>query len=383
MSRTNKYDVVVVGGGPAGTTAAYLLARQGYDVCLLDKKDFPRPKLCAGLITWKTVHFLERVFHLTLPELKARGIVIHACRDYIIRHLQGELARGRLKFPFHFVDRKSYDHLWLRTAKAAGVRVFTNCTVTAVDSKAGQVILSDGNRIHAAIIIGADGAWSTVRRSVFCTPPFKGQWRNQLAMTIETSRPCTVQQPPPGSVSLHFGFVPWGYAWSFPSSTHQIVGICALPNKENHTLAKNFRAFLASINVNEDQVTAFKGHPLPYGNYLTRPGRGCVLLAGDACGLADPLLGEGIYYAHRSAELIAQAIKTTAPDFNKVDSIYNRLLGRHILRELRWLKFYRNLLFAGGRRRRFRGLKLFFRLMPRRIETAVQGQISFAKLIWP
>jgi flavin-dependent dehydrogenase len=122
---------------------------------------------------------------------------------------------------------------------------------------------------------------------------------------------------------------------------------------------------------------------LPFGNFVDPPGIGRTMLVGDACGLADPLLGEGIFYAHRSAQLAAQAVR--AADQNGEDPVshYRRSLNQHVLRELRWIKFYRNLLFFGGLCRRYRGLKLFFRLMPGRLEAAVQGKISFSRLLLP
>jgi flavin-dependent dehydrogenase len=113
------------------------------------------------------------------------------------------------------------------------------------------------------------------------------------------------------------------------------------------------------------------------------PGFDRIMLVGDACGLADPLLGEGIFYAHRSGQLAAQAIPAADRNGKDPASQYRRSLNQHVLRELRWIKFYRNLLFYGGLRRRYRGLKLFFRLMPHRLEDAVQGKLSFARLLLP
>ena len=74
MTPENRFDAIVIGAGPAGSTAAYLLAKKGFKVLILDKKAFPRDKLCGGLITWKTVKVLENIilFFRTVVNLLAR-----------------------------------------------------------------------------------------------------------------------------------------------------------------------------------------------------------------------------------------------------------------------------------------------------------------------
>jgi flavin-dependent dehydrogenase len=202
-------------------------------------------------------------------------------------------------------------------------------------------------------------------------------------MTIETNVSSTDGAAGGTFASLHFGHVPWGYAWRFPNPEHQIVGIGALASKRDASLAKAFRRFLGTFNPPPEPFGVRQGHALPFGNYLDPPGFDRIMLVGDACGLADPLLGEGIFYAHRSGQLAAQAVPAADLIGEDPASQYRRSLNRHVLRELRWIKFYRNLLFCGGLRRRYRGLKLFFRLMPHRLEDAVQGKISFARLLLP
>ena len=69
------FDVIVIGAGPAGATAAYLLASHGYSVLILDKSTFPRSKLCGGLLTWKTVKLLENIFQITTDFLKSIRVI--------------------------------------------------------------------------------------------------------------------------------------------------------------------------------------------------------------------------------------------------------------------------------------------------------------------
>ncbi|RJQ79499.1 MAG: geranylgeranyl reductase family protein [Desulfobacteraceae bacterium] len=375
-------DVVVAGGGPAGATAAYLLAAQGLQVRLFDRSIFPRPKLCAGLLTWKTIDLLARLFAIGADDLIRNGLVTHTCRDYRIYYHRGEIARGRLDFPFHFADRSLYDHHWLKTAQSAGVRIETGSGVRRVDCGRAEVTLEDGRTIRAKIIIGADGVWSKVRRAIHANGLSQKGWRSGLAATIEAHQPYTGGTSEPAFASLHFGHVSWGYAWSFPGATRRTVGVACLPRKNGGSLRRAFSDCLEAMDAGAAPAS-WQSHPLPYGNYLRRPAHRRALLIGDACGLADPLLGEGIYYAHRSAEIAVQAITAAKGQWDAVASRYGSLLQRDLLRELRWIKVLRGLLFIGGQRRRYRGLKLFCRLFPKRLEATVQGNRPFSRLLLP
>ena len=377
------FDIAVVGGGPAGATAAYLLAGEGSRVALIDRCTFPRPKLCAGLLTWKTVGVLNGIFGFSIDELIRRGVILSASRRYRIFVHGKEIVRRRLDFPFHFVDRSIYDHFWVREAQDAGAKLYVGRKATMIDATRGIVELEDGIRIKADIIIGADGVWSRVRSALFPERQFKQRWRSNLAMAIEATGPPRAGRGVNAFSSLHFGHAPWGYAWCFPNPGRDIYGIGALTDQQNGTLSDAFRQFLDIIECPVDKLSGWKGHALPFGNFVTPPGVGRTLLVGDACGLADPLLGEGIYYAHRSAQLAARAVRTATASGRNPAALYERSLNRSILRELRWIKFYRNLLFWGGQRRQYRGLKLFFRLIPERLEAAVQGRISFSRLLVP
>ncbi len=376
------FDVVVVGAGPSGATAAFMLAKHGHKVCLIDKKDFPRPKLCAGLLTWKSMDLLKRVFNYSESDLIKAGIVVNTCRNYQIFLRSKPAVQRCLDFPFHLVDRKHYDDFWLRQARQAGCLVKTGHTVIKVEPHHGKVILADGSQLKAEMIVGADGIWSKVRQSTMTEKLRAQRWRRLMAATIETRIP-TPNNQNKSLAAIYFGDLPWGYGWSIPGNDSQVVGIGRLLSKGKQSMARDFRHFLNTLSIDQNQIDSWQSHPMPYGNHLRRPARARVMLVGDACGLADPLLGEGIYYAHRSGELAALAIIASGLDPTQSVATYTQTLNRQVLRELRWIKLYRNLLFWGHHRRRFRGLRLFFYLMPKRVEAAVHGQLSFSKLIFP
>ena len=104
--------------------------------------------------------------------------------------------------------------------------------------------------------------------------------------------------------------------------------------------------FLAMLKIPNDNIGAVKSHALPYGNYLTQPGSGKVLLIGDACGLADPLLGEGIYYAHKSGQLAALAAIQSYRNPQSAIKIYSRFLSQSIIPELEFIRIVRRILFS-------------------------------------
>ena len=114
--------------------------------------------------------------------------------------------------------------------------------------------------------------------------------------------------PPPGNADrplrIDFGAAHWGYGWDFPKSGSSTIGIGGVLSR-NEDMKGAMAAYLDLLG--QDPTQPVKGHHLPFGDFRRRPGRGAVLLAGDAAGLVDPITGEGIAYALKSGQLAAQA----------------------------------------------------------------------------
>lgn len=380
MSMSALNEVAVVGGGPAGATIAFLLACRGFEVTLFDRQHFPRPKLCAGLLTRKTIRLLEELFGENAESLKRQGIITQTCSDYRVVRRRVELARGRLEYPFHLVDRTRYDHLWIEKARRAGVRLRLGLAVVRVEPD-GRLFTADGGVYRFDVIVGADGVNSRLRRCMWTSRGDRRRWRSRLAGAIETRYPAAPGKP---CATLYFGYAPWGYAWSFPNPRSNVVGICGLGRrKRKPSLKAAFGRFLADWGMAAFSDVEWQSHPLPYGNFLSKPARDRLLLIGDACGLADPLLGEGIFFAHRSAQAAALAITDCRNHPADLAARYGRWLNRMVLREFRWIAFYRWMLFFGGRLRRFTGLRLLLKFFPARLEALVQGTRPYSRLFFP
>ncbi|MFP4316401.1 MAG: geranylgeranyl reductase family protein [Desulfovibrionales bacterium] len=367
-------DVLIIGGGPAGATACHLLARTGRSVLLVDRESFPRPKLCAGLLTRKTIQILEGVFGTGRDDLIHEGIIHHSSTEYAIRGQRSLLANGTLDYPFHFVQRTTYDHMLLNRAAAHGGELRLNDPVVRLDPLSGTAQMKSGHRVRARFIIGADGANSLVRRTLMRRKLVRGRWQQGLATAVETF--ATAPGVRTTYPVLYFGCIPWGYGWSFPGKDHQVLGLCGLNSRSRGDFTKLFKEFLSRLSL-DPNTCRIKGHPLPYGNPLVPPGHGRVLLAGDACGLVDPLLGEGIYYAHASGLLAAKAIIRAADNPESAMTYYSRALSTTLLSEMRYIAMWRWFTFTCLKPFDFRFLGTLVRSFQKQMEETIQGQRLF------
>lgn len=374
--KKNAFDVLIIGAGPAGSTAAYFLASNGLQVLILDKSTFPRDKLCGGLLTLKTIKLLESVFGVSVDFMKNHGIIRYQSFNYKVGSSSGHFIQGRLDHPFYFTQRAVYDAFWLEMAQEAGAEFRAGEKVVALDISNKKLTTSRGDEYSGNFILGADGALSRTRQLLSAAGRIKREWHSQMATTLEVfipnrNIPELVDYP-----AIYFGHVPWGYTWSFPGEHFRVLGIAGLNARAGKSLRVGFRNFLASLNISMKKIPRFKSHALPYGNYLTLPGYGNVLLLGDACGLADPLLGEGIYYAHKSAQLAAKAILQSYANAQTVFKSYSRNLQRDIISELKLLRMLRKIIFSLPGGWPYKVLSCMLKTFPRQCEEALQGQRS-------
>ena len=377
INKKNSFDAVVIGAGPAGSTAAYLLAKSGFDVLVLDKRKFPRPKLCGGLLTRKTVKLLEEIFQTPCDYLTSNQIISYQSSRYGVYLRDKACIRGKLEYPFHFVDRRVYDSFWLNMARQAGAEFKSEEKVISLDPLKNQIITANGNRYSAKYILGADGAPSRLCRLLTEIGFINKEKKSDMATAMELVVSHSLSPELPDYPVICLGYIRWGYAWCFPRKDLRILGICGLSEKSGKFLKRSMIQFLKTMKIPPANISAAKSHALPYGNYRTQPGSGNILLLGDACGLADPLLGEGIYYAHKSGQLAALATQQAYPNSQNAFSIYRQHLYAHIIPELKFARIGRQIIFSlpGS----WPGLILssLLKIKPRQCEETVQGQRSF------
>ncbi len=296
-----RFDAIVVGAGPAGSSAALALARAGMTVALLDSAAFPREKLCGGLLSRRTeklfrAHFGDSWSDAVVQE--AAGAAFYA-GSQLIRRLDGYsrlFLTSRSRFDLHLVN----------LACKAGAYFLQKSAVNEVDPAGCQVRLADGRNFRAEFLLGCDGATSRVAKALGS----RGHKASQLAIGLEVNVPAAEVPRAVDLPEIYFGIAHWGYGWIFPKGDCLTIGVGGLVNR-NPEMKKVFSRFLMEVCGRLPAVPV-RGHPIPYDNFTTSPGRGNVLLAGDAAGLVEPITGEGIAFAIESGWIAARSVLAAA-----------------------------------------------------------------------
>ena len=345
----DKYDVIIVGGGPAGATAGYLLGTLGVHTLLLDKSVFPRKKLCGGVLTHKTIKLLHRVFKETEKTMENTGIINYLTNGYDIYFKDRLMAHGTSKYPFIFVDRYIYDNFLLQKVKDTGVTVIEGDKVKNIDPDRNVLTTSSGKTYKARFIIGADGVHSVVRRQLPRHHIHNRNWQYNLATALEITIPRNEFHHDIKNPIIQFGYIDWGYSWIFPNKDEIILGLGGLNRKNNKQIKKICHEYISAIApsfmMNKPQDIKIYGHPVPSGNYLSKPVYKNALLVGDAAGFSDPISGEGIYQAQRSAEIASLSIYRSMKNEASLEKTYVKLLKKHVFPDLFYAKILRWFIF--------------------------------------
>jgi menaquinone-9 beta-reductase len=311
----SRFDVLVVGGGPAGSIAALVLARSGVDVALVDKSTFPRDKACGDVVGPRALQLLSDL-ELALPIGRDVG-------DMLVVGPTGRRVRlpsaDGLTYPGHgtAVARTVFDAMLHAAACEAGATPFVGRAQEPLEEE-GHIVgykLSTGDSVYADFVIGADGATSEVAAAMSLVDPHSVLWgfavRTYLHQVVDL--PAIVLWEP----------TPWsafpGYGWVFPGELGGAnVGLGIGTRSDRKAGARAVRALpdflmhLHAIGLLDDVAPSVLprrlGGWLKMGIVGTTPARGRVLLVGDAAGLVNPMQGEGISQAMTSGRAAAVAI---------------------------------------------------------------------------
>lgn len=306
-----QYDVIIVGGGPAGSLAGLTLANKGYQVLILDKTTFPRDKFCGGGLSrriLKRFPFLSKIFE---------EIPVHYINKVCLKSPNGMTVYEEREEPIYFIIRRSeFDTLLLKQCKKGGLDVLEGHKVTQlVDYPDAIAVITDiGKRFIGKLVIGADGVHSAIARHSGLNP---GWPSDKIGINFMEETPYEqLHINMTNMIYVFYGFnYSTGYGYIFPKKNYVNIGIGFLYSyfKENiqekpYAIYKHFFDFLTRNNfVNgQSQRSNFHGFFVPLGGPLKKTFAPRVLLCGDAAGFVNAFSAEGIYYAMVSAEHAAK-----------------------------------------------------------------------------
>ncbi len=290
-------EIAIVGGGPSGSICGERLARAGFDVTLFDEH-LAWEKPCGGGLTHKAIQAYPFLLDGPHPKKLIHTVeLISSC---------GHRARLELDRPIVIYSRTVLNGLLLDRAAAAGCRV-VRTRITQMDTRGQRVRLTASGAEHAAdFVVLASGARNTL------LPETRPLRPDDLEMTLGYFVPAHAE-----GIQVKFLRRFEGYLWSFPRCDHLSVGICgSMARHTSQELRQHLHDFMREEAIRVAGAR-FYSHVLPSPQPQTLRARRVVgknwALVGDAAAWVDPITGEGLYYALRSGDLLAQSLAAGRP----------------------------------------------------------------------
>jgi geranylgeranyl reductase family protein len=344
------FDVVIVGAGPAGTSAAIKLAESGLQVALLDKATFPRDKTCGDALS---VDVVNQLAMLSDTLTAAFTTFENKIASYGVKIFSPD--HNHLDIPFIYNDEKScgyisprihFDNLLFQHAKqCSNLHIYENCLVSNIEISGNKALLQTNNGLTTAkMVIGSDGAHSIVAKKLGDIKVEKKHYSAGLRVYYEGVTGFHKES----FIELHFfkDILP-GYLWIFPLADNKAnVGIGMLSSavsakkvnlKETLQNLLKTHPHLKERFKDARPLETIKGYGLPLGSKKRNLSGERFLLTGDAAALIDPFSGEGIANAIRSGRVAADHIITCFKN-NNFSATFNKAYDREIYRRM-WKEF--------------------------------------------
>ena len=344
------YDHVIIGAGPSGMACALSLLKRGAEPLVLEKKVFPRPKTCGGLVTEKTFRLVKTLLG---EDCEEEVLFCNQTSQASVYHKAEKLSQASFSTPVRFVRRDVFDHTLVLKYKKQGGCIQESCGAYTVDSKNSRILFEGGREIRYRNLIFADGALSQVRnQGLILKEGMLSQVPNRKSILSDEvpnriQKRDSIQQEdllfgleiflpaelfPIKEVRLYFGYAEQGYLWAFPYGDEVCVGV-ETDYRRRTDAQKILVSFLKEQGI-ETESPHCEGTFLPVGLSRLQKERGFetealrfkgaffpagipfpqenlepnVLCVGDAAGLADPISGEGLYFALLSGMAAAKAL---------------------------------------------------------------------------
>lgn len=285
---TKMFDCIIVGAGPAGSTAAYHLAKQGRSVLVLEKAALPHNKPCGGGVSPAIAQWLD--FDLT-PAISMKANKI----SYTWK--MEDRVEVQIDSSMWMVQRDVFDEFLIRQAQKTGAEIRDSTEVTGIEFKNFVwEVKTNSEPVSARYLIAADGAGGPMTKWLGLKEP-----KLYLSASLETN---SIKGD---SLNFDFGTIKKGFIWSFPKADGYSLSIAAMRGDRPKDL-KNILADYATKCGADVSVSNVREHPMSLWDGDRKLHSQNALLVGEAASLADPLSGEGIRPAILSGFKAAEAI---------------------------------------------------------------------------
>ncbi len=341
------YDVIIVGGGPAGSTAARRASQAGLSVVLFDKARFPRYKPCAGGIRSDVDNLLD--FDIkSIRQRKISGVTLFAPSGFRVDCVPEDRS-----VPGSIIKREDFDHLLLKKAAEAGAEIREGTWIAEAREKESYAVVTtkEDEEVTGTYLVGADGINSIVAKNL----GFYDGWRGDSAMVaieveaeVGSSTVREICGEPSGYdadlLFLYFGGLSHGYVWCFPKRNVLSLGACCRQDRGGElkpAYEKWYAAFKDEYGIEprilSDTAARF---PIKRAKNIVK---GRTILVGDAAGLVDPFTGEGIPEAIESGILASSALSKAVKEANPRSlREYEKDCKKDIISELKAMEFMVN-----------------------------------------
>lgn len=304
------YDVIIIGAGPGGCAAAYDLCAKQTQVLLLDKHEFPREKACAGGLTPKTIKALRYSVEPVVKRICSRMIVGKNRRRKVVFSSRHSVCAMTV--------RSQFDAFCLKKTIRKGASFDVVRTIDGIEETPTYVVVHTNNgSIRSKYLIGADGVNSRVRRLTHEFDELRRGFAIEGIVPIDRSSPSEMELNFDGAIS--------GYSWVFPKDDHSNVGLYSSMGSQN--LSKKQLIRFVKNRFGAAPIQDITGYPIGTGGWNYKPRHNRIILAGDAAGMADPLLGEGIFNAVKSGQMAALAVAQGLSETIDIGPVYSDLIS--------------------------------------------------------
>lgn len=327
MSTENFYQFIVIGSGPAGSTAAYYFADKGYSVIMLEAKLQPRYKPCGGAIPG----FVQKLFDFEIFD-NINSVPVYSA--YFTSRGKKDIYITLDNPVLYGADRTEFDYLIYKNAREKGAVTYTSELVTSVKEFDDHVEVStkSGKIFKSKFLVGADGA-NSITRTKLLPSEFKDVKISTSAVWEVYDSTRELFNKYQNCVHLDFNWYKNGYFGLIPKFDHFTLGGYVAKNINAEKMKSELKKFCEYLNINTDYFKPVLRYFPYYDKHRTLHTKRCVL-AGDAACLTDALSGEGIKYAVMSAMVAVKIMEYALHgkmDLKEYSRVIHAMIGKELL----------------------------------------------------